>query len=150
MAASKSGDLATVLSLMTDDVIFMVPGQEPFGKEAFAAAAKGMGSVQIEGSSEILELRVLGDWAFIRNRIEMKVTPPSANPMPIRIYAHPSAQGGQWQVAARTRCKPSGHTELEAEAADASQRFASPYLRRRICRHPRRSARARRGMRHGP
>jgi uncharacterized protein (TIGR02246 family) len=55
MAASKSGDLATVLSLMTDDVIFMVPGQEPFGKEAFAAAANGMGSMQIEGSSEILE-----------------------------------------------------------------------------------------------
>jgi ketosteroid isomerase-like protein len=24
---------------------------------------------------------VLGDWAFIRNRIEMKVTPPSANPI---------------------------------------------------------------------
>jgi uncharacterized protein (TIGR02246 family) len=79
MAASKSGDLATVLSLMTDDVIFMVPGQEAFGKEAFAAAAKGMGSMQIEGSSEILELRVLGEWAFIRNRVEMKVTPPNAN-----------------------------------------------------------------------
>lgn len=28
-AASKSGDIATVLDLMTDDVIFMVPGQEP-------------------------------------------------------------------------------------------------------------------------
>src|SRR3984893_2162053 len=69
LAASKTGDLATVLSLMSDDVIFMVPGHEPFGKEAFAAASKGMGSMQIEGSSEISELRVLGDWAFIRNRI---------------------------------------------------------------------------------
>ncbi|MBB3811590.1 SgcJ/EcaC family oxidoreductase [Pseudochelatococcus contaminans] len=38
MTASKSGDLATVLTLMTDDVVFMVSGQEPFGKEAFAAA----------------------------------------------------------------------------------------------------------------
>jgi hypothetical protein len=34
MAASKSGDIATVLTLMTEDVVFMVPGQEPFGKEA--------------------------------------------------------------------------------------------------------------------
>jgi ketosteroid isomerase-like protein len=41
MAASKRSDLATVL--MTDDAIFMVPGQEAFGKEAFAAASKGMG-----------------------------------------------------------------------------------------------------------
>lgn len=32
MAASQSGDLATILSLMTDDVIFMVPGEERFGR----------------------------------------------------------------------------------------------------------------------
>jgi ketosteroid isomerase-like protein len=31
--ATSKGDVATVLSLMADDVIFMVPGQEPFGKE---------------------------------------------------------------------------------------------------------------------
>ncbi|MGB0086935.1 MAG: SgcJ/EcaC family oxidoreductase [Rhodomicrobiaceae bacterium] len=41
LAAWKAGDLATVLSLMSDDVIFMVPGQEPFGKQAFAAASEG-------------------------------------------------------------------------------------------------------------
>src|SRR5262249_35239639 len=42
LAASKAGDLQTILSLMTDDVIFMVPGRRPFGKEAFAAASQGM------------------------------------------------------------------------------------------------------------
>lgn len=102
MAASKSGDLATVLSLMTDDVIFMVPGEEPFGKEAFAAAAKGMGSMQIAGSSEILELRVLGDWTFIRNRIEMKVTPPGANPIRRSGYALTLLRkeaNGKWRLA---------------------------------------------------
>jgi uncharacterized protein (TIGR02246 family) len=76
MAASKSGDLATILTLMTDDVIFMVPGQEPFGKEAFAAASESMGDMQMEGTSEVLELQVLGNWAFIRNRIDMTVTRP--------------------------------------------------------------------------
>ncbi|TIX98975.1 MAG: SgcJ/EcaC family oxidoreductase, partial [Mesorhizobium sp.] len=40
MDASKRGDTATVLSLMTDDAIFMVPGREPFDKEIFAAAAQ--------------------------------------------------------------------------------------------------------------
>ena len=39
MDASKSGDLATVLGLMTDDAIFMTPGREPFGKEEFKANA---------------------------------------------------------------------------------------------------------------
>jgi hypothetical protein len=45
--------------------------------------------MQIEGSSEILELRVLGDWAFIRNRIEMTVTPPSGNPFDDRDIRSP-------------------------------------------------------------
>src|SRR5262249_46150065 len=46
MVASKAGDLATVLTLMSDDVVFMVPGREPFGKAAFAAASEGMKGVQ--------------------------------------------------------------------------------------------------------
>ena len=41
-AATKSGDLETVLSLMTDDAVFMVPGKAPFGKAEFAAASKGL------------------------------------------------------------------------------------------------------------
>jgi uncharacterized protein (TIGR02246 family) len=49
MAATKAGDLATVLSLMTDDVVFMVPGQEPFGKEAFSALSLGMKSMETPG-----------------------------------------------------------------------------------------------------
>jgi uncharacterized protein (TIGR02246 family) len=75
LAASKRGDLDTVLGLMTDDVIFMVPGRPPFGKEAFAAAARAMGKLQIEGRSNIEELRVLGDWAYLRNHLDMAITP---------------------------------------------------------------------------
>jgi ketosteroid isomerase-like protein len=30
-----------VLSLMTDDVVFLVAGQEPFGKQKFAAGPAG-------------------------------------------------------------------------------------------------------------
>jgi uncharacterized protein (TIGR02246 family) len=53
MAASKTGDLDTMLSLMADDVIFMVPGREPFGRDEFAAASRGMTDVRIEGISDI-------------------------------------------------------------------------------------------------
>jgi uncharacterized protein (TIGR02246 family) len=75
MSASKAGDLATVLSLMTDDAVFLVPGQEPFGKEAFAAASEAMSEVRIEGTSEIQEIEVLGDWAYLRSFITATVTP---------------------------------------------------------------------------
>ena len=49
MAASRAGDLGTVLSLMTEDAIFMVPGRPPFGKDAFRAASEGMRGVQLDG-----------------------------------------------------------------------------------------------------
>ena len=81
MTATKNGDNATVLTLMTDDVIFMVPGKEPFGKEAFAADAERMADIHMEGRSDIVELQVLGNWAFIRNRIDMTMTPPNGEPV---------------------------------------------------------------------
>jgi uncharacterized protein (TIGR02246 family) len=75
--ASRIGDTATVLSLMTDDVVFMVPGRKPFGKEEFAAAAEGMKDVRVEARSDVQELQVFGDCAFLRNYIEMTMTPPA-------------------------------------------------------------------------
>jgi uncharacterized protein (TIGR02246 family) len=83
MAASKAGDLATVLNLMTDDVVFMVPGQKPFGKKAFEAAAAGSEKVRIEGRSDIQEIQIFGDWAYLRNYLEVSVTPPGAE-KPVR------------------------------------------------------------------
>jgi uncharacterized protein (TIGR02246 family) len=74
MNASRAGDLATVLSLMADDAIFMVPGQEPFGKAAFAANSSAMKDVRIDGRSEIVELQVLGQWAFLRNHIDLTMS----------------------------------------------------------------------------
>ena len=79
MAASQAGDTQTVLSLMTDDVVFMVPGREPFGKQEFAAASQAMKGVRIEGRSDIRELQVLGDWAYLRSYLELSVTPPGGN-----------------------------------------------------------------------
>ncbi|SCB12608.1 YybH family protein [Rhizobium multihospitium] len=101
-AASKAGDTATVLRLMTDDVIFMVPGQQPFGKEAFAAASKGMEGMKMEGTSEIIELQVLGDWAYIRNHIDMTVTPPGGDAVHRSGYTLTLLRkeaDGEWRLA---------------------------------------------------
>jgi len=40
--SERERDVDTVLSLMADDVIFMVPGREPFGKDAFRTASEVM------------------------------------------------------------------------------------------------------------
>jgi uncharacterized protein (TIGR02246 family) len=81
LAATKAGDSATVLSLMADDMVFMVPGQKPFGKEAFAAASKSMEGVAFEGTSDVLEVRVLGDWAYMRTHLQVTMTPPGGQPV---------------------------------------------------------------------
>jgi uncharacterized protein (TIGR02246 family) len=75
MSASKAGDSETVLSLIADDAVFMVVGQEPFGKDAFRAASQGQ-DLRIEGTSDIREVQVLGDWAYLRNYLTVTVTPP--------------------------------------------------------------------------
>src|ERR1043166_8925499 len=81
MAAGQSGDVATVLGLMADAVIFMVPGREPFGKEAFAVASQSMKDIRFEGSYDIREIKMLGDWAYLRNYITMTMTPPGGEPV---------------------------------------------------------------------
>jgi uncharacterized protein (TIGR02246 family) len=77
LAASKKGDLDTVLSLMSDDVVFMVPGKEPFGRETFAANNREMKGMRINSTSDIQEIKVLGDWAWMRNHLEVTFTPPN-------------------------------------------------------------------------
>jgi uncharacterized protein (TIGR02246 family) len=74
--ASKAGDAAIVLSLMTDDAVFMVPGRPPFGKEAFSTAFEAMKGIRMEGSVDIREIQILGDWAYLRSYLAMTITPP--------------------------------------------------------------------------
>ena len=100
--ASRSGDTATVLSLMTKDAVFMVPGREPFGREAFEVAAAVEGAPQIDGTNEIVEIQVLGDWAFTRNRIDLTVTLPTGESVRRNGYTltlFRKEADGRWRLA---------------------------------------------------
>jgi uncharacterized protein (TIGR02246 family) len=66
---------------MSDDVIFMVPGRKPFGKQGFAAASAAMKDVKVEATGNIEELQVLGDWAYLRYRLEISMTSPHGTPV---------------------------------------------------------------------
>ena len=81
MKASEAGDVSTVLNLMADDVLFTVPGREPFGKDTFRTASEAMKNVSLRGTSDIREIKILGDWAYIRNYIEITITPPGGDPV---------------------------------------------------------------------
>ncbi len=105
MAASRAGDVETVLSLMADDVVFLVPGQPVMRKTDFAAAARaqsGRNAPRFEGSSDIQEIRILGDWAFMWTRLTVVVTPPNGTESMTRA-GHTLTilrkQNGKWLLA---------------------------------------------------
>lgn len=80
-SASRAGDVAAVLALMTDDVVFQTVGREPFGKQEFAALSTmppGAPRPHIESTQRIDEIQVAGDLAFMRAHIGVTVTPTGA------------------------------------------------------------------------
>ena len=90
MSATRCGDLDMVLSLMTDDVVFLVPGQPAFGRQQFAAAMQppaGVAAPQIDGRSEIQEIQVFGDWAYMWTRLRVEMRPPNAA-RPVKRAGH--------------------------------------------------------------
>ena len=80
MAASTTGDTATVLSLMADDVVFLTPGQEPFGKKKFAELQSSMVGTRLEGHADVREVHVSGDMGYTWTYLELAVTPDDGTP----------------------------------------------------------------------
>ena len=73
--ASREGDLDTVMNLMTEEVVFLTPGNAPMYRKDFAAGATAMkGTVRIESRSDIQEITVNGDTAICWNRLEVEIT----------------------------------------------------------------------------
>src|SRR5215813_11257923 len=102
MAATKAGDAETVLSLMTDDVVFLVPGQPAMRKANFAAALSTQKPNQFDGTSEIQEIKVFGDWAFMWTKLTVVVTPPDGSRLIKRAGHTPSIlknESGKWLLA---------------------------------------------------
>ena len=81
MTATKARDIGKVMSLMADDVVFVVAGQKPFGKAEFEASLRGLSGVGMDGHSDVEEIKVVGDWAFARTHLTLDITPPSGQPV---------------------------------------------------------------------
>lgn len=74
LSASAAGDNQTVLSLMSDDVVFLVAGRS-FGKEEFNAGQNALATHRIEASSDVREVVVSGDLAYARTELTVTMTP---------------------------------------------------------------------------
>jgi uncharacterized protein (TIGR02246 family) len=109
MAASKARDLATLLSLCSDDCVMLPPGEDPIvGKEAIRQSlerdlAQEQDYEIIEYVHSFQEVNVLGEWAFEWGAFSAAADPTGGGP-PIRssgkilrILARQA--DGTWKVA---------------------------------------------------
>jgi len=78
--ASKRGDNATLLTLMADDVLFITPGNEPFGNEQWKSDNDAMKDMQMEADIDIMEIEVAGPWAWMRSFLTVTITPTGGSP----------------------------------------------------------------------
>lgn len=67
LRASATGDVNTMLTLLADDMVFIVPGQPPFGKQEFKAAWDGpMKGAKIAADAVVEEVLISGDFGCTR------------------------------------------------------------------------------------
>lgn len=78
--ATTACDLNQLLALMSDDVVFLLPGLPPMrGKDKFATGFKAaIQRYRIQSSSDIQEIQIMGDWAYCWNHLSVTVTPLEA------------------------------------------------------------------------
>lgn len=74
LRASSAADVDTMLSLLADDMVFIVPGQPPFGKKEFKAAWEGpMKGAKVTSEAQVEEVLISGDFAVTRTRLAVQI-----------------------------------------------------------------------------
>jgi uncharacterized protein (TIGR02246 family) len=79
--ASNAGDTQKILSLMADDVVFLIGGQKPMRKAGYVAGLAALKDVAMEAKSEIQEIKIFGDWAYLWTKLSVVMTPREGTPV---------------------------------------------------------------------
>jgi len=72
---TAENDLEGILALMTDDAVFLTPGNPPMTKQGFADLFQGFaGKARVETEQEVKEIHVSGDIAYAWTYISVVMT----------------------------------------------------------------------------
>jgi uncharacterized protein (TIGR02246 family) len=102
--AVNAGDLDRLLSLMTDDVVFLNPGRAAFGRDGFPAGfSKAHQQFAIRCISELNEVVVVGDLAYTVCRDSLALTPHAGGEATKlagnRLTVYRQQADGRWLLA---------------------------------------------------
>jgi len=101
--ATEAGDVDALAPLMADDMVFLTPGGEPFGKREFLEGSRqSAGQVKVSVQADVQEVRVAGDLGYCWLKLAVTVTPPDGG-APMRHSGHTIGiyrrEGGRWVLA---------------------------------------------------
>jgi uncharacterized protein (TIGR02246 family) len=84
--ATADGDVDTVLSLMSDDVMFLVPGKAPIhGRGDFETGLRTLlKSHRVDSKGDVQEVQVAGGLAYSWTRLTVSITPLSGGTANVR------------------------------------------------------------------
>ena len=104
LEASMEHQLDRFPAMMTDDVIFLRPGQPPIvGRDAFLTQMRANGIPRrFEVNGQMVEVKVFGDWAYMSAQLDVVVQPAtSLEAMHLTGYTLTLLQrvGGRWAIA---------------------------------------------------
>jgi len=103
--STATGDVETVLSLMSSDVMFLVAGRPPMkGRSGFEKGLRNLLSThRVDSTGEIEECVVSGDLAYCLTLLTVRVTPRSGGDANVRVGSTLSIfrkqANGTWQLA---------------------------------------------------
>ena len=102
--AVNAGDLARLLSLMADDVVFLNPGYEGLGRDGFSTKfSAAHQQLRICCVSELEEFVVVGEVAYTRSRDSRSVSPLAGGEenrlAGDRMTIYRKQPGGGWLLA---------------------------------------------------
>jgi uncharacterized protein (TIGR02246 family) len=102
--AVNARDLDRLLALMTDDAVFLNPGEAPLGREGFPAKFSGAHQrLRINCTSELEEVVVVGAVAYTRCRDALSFTPRAGGEATrlagYRLTVYRQQPDGRWLLA---------------------------------------------------
>jgi uncharacterized protein (TIGR02246 family) len=102
--AVNAGDLDCLLSLMTNDVVFLNPAQAPFGRDGFPAGfSTAHQRARINCISELENVVIVGEVAYTLSRDSLSMTPRATGEVTLlagyRISIYRKQSDGRWLLA---------------------------------------------------
>ena len=108
--ATGEGDVQALLDMLADDVVFLTPGNPPFGKKQFEAGFRQVsGNSRIDAEQEVSELRCVGDFAYSLSHLRVTVTPKvGGNVVKTEGYVLSvfRQEGGRWKIGRDANLMP--------------------------------------------